>query len=185
MKKINFILLIIISQLLINCSKSDSTSTTSPSTNSSFSMKLNAVNCLPATPTTNSVLYWDKVTNNDGTHYYKIVVLFKRNGISSNLPDDINFKLNTENLSVNQIFTATSELSPSNPIDLLMIQDGGSQRLYKCNSNSTGQIKITQFDGVTMSGEFSFGNLKEMQNYATIPYINITDGVFTNIPKKN
>ena len=41
MKKINFILLIIISQLLINCSKSDSNTATPSSSDPKFSCKLN------------------------------------------------------------------------------------------------------------------------------------------------
>jgi len=181
MKKINFILLIIISQLLMNCSNNDSTSVTPPSNIGTFSMKLNAVNCIPITPTTNSVLYWDKVTNNDGTHYYRVDFLFSRNGDNSPW-NQVQLQLKTENITTNQIFQVNTI---SDPINQISIMDGGSIRFYKSASNSTGQIKITQFDGVTMSGEFSFGNLKEIQNYSTVPYINITDGVFSNIPKKN
>ncbi len=181
MKKINFILLIIISQLLINCSKSDTVSTSAPSNSSTFSMKLNTLNCIPITPTTNSVLCWNKVTNNDGTHYYTVDFLFSRNGDNSPW-NQMQLQLKTENITTNQIFQVNTT---SDPISQISIMDGGAIRFYNSASNSTGQIKITQFDGVTMSGEFSFGNLKETQNYSTVPFINITDGVFTNIPKKN
>jgi hypothetical protein len=184
MKKIILFLLVILSQLVTNCSNNNSSSSNSSSNSGSFGMKINGVDCNISTPTTNATLYWDLVTNSDGSHYYKIVALFRRNGITYTLPNNLTLKLKTENLTVNQIFPASSQYSPSNPISM-GVWDGGDIRLYTCNSSSTGQVKITQFDGVTMSGVFSFTDLFELSNYTTMPFANVTDGVFTNIPKKN
>ncbi len=183
MKKVSLIFMVLLSQFFISCSSDNSSSSNPSSTNVGFSMKVNGVDCSISTPTTNATLYWNLVTNNDGSHYYKIVALFRRNGITYTLPNTLNLKLKTENLTVNQTFPASSQYSSSNPINM-SIWDGGDLRLYTCNTNTTGQIKITQFDGVTMSGEISFTNLFELSNYSTMPFANITDCVFTNIPKK-
>nr|WP_299416605.1 DUF6252 family protein [uncultured Emticicia sp.] len=184
MKKVSLIFMVLLSQFFISCSSDNSSSSNPSSTNVGFSMKVNGVDCTLCTPINNGTIFWKKFTNNDGSHSYSLVALFSRNG-DNNLNNQVKFVFKTENLLPNQIFPVSPLYTPTDPITWITIVDGGAGRLYNANTNSTGQIKITQFDGVTMSGTFSFSHLNEYTNYSTLPFIDITDGVFTNVPVAN
>jgi hypothetical protein len=177
MKKITLILLVVIAQFFTNCSSSSNAD--SSSNGGTFSMNLNGENCTLLTPTYNSTLKWKKVTNSDGTHYYGITIMYNRNG-DNNMLNQVLLRLKTENLTPNQIFTVNSAVDP---VLQVSVYYDGAARFYKSASISSGQVKITEFDGVTMSGEFYFDNLKEIQSYVNIPYITIADGVFSNVPE--
>ncbi len=50
---------------------------------------------------------------------------------------------------------------------------------YYIDNTTMGQILITQISNNQISGTFYFENL--YSGYQSLPYINVTDGVFTNI----
>ena len=171
MKKINFILLIIISQLLINCSKSDSNTATPSSSDPKFSCKLNNDNYEGANLNLGGCK-WNIQTNTDGSHFYYIEIVCSK--VGDNIQQIAKFHLNSESIATNQIVPSTTSQ--------FFISSGST--VYIVGQNTTGQIKITSFDGSKMSGEFSYVSLKNAIN-GSAPTANVSNGIFTNIPFHN
>ncbi|PWA06600.1 DUF6252 family protein [Flavobacterium psychrotolerans] len=178
MKKINFILLVIISQLMVNCSNNnDPNPVTPPPNNPTLSMKIDDVEYKGEGAVS---LNWKKKTKDDGTHYYVISIFYNKViGAPNGYTDLGGFNIKTENIEANQVF----QLSSANILNVTFSRPEGLSNtisLYANDLASTGQLKITSFDGSKMSGEFSFNNLRYL--FSTSTRINVTNGVFTNIP---
>ena len=175
MKKINFILIIIISQLSMNCSKSDSISTTPTSSDPTFSCKLNNDNYEGANLNLGGCK-WNIQTNTDGSHFYYIEIGASK--VGGNTQQIARFHLNSESITTNQIFPCLY-----NTTSYQFSITSGSLA-YVVGQNTTGQIKITSFDGSKMSGEFSYVNLRNAIN-GSAPTANVSNGIFTNVPFHN
>ena len=176
MKKINFILLIIISQLLINCSHNDSNNIAPISNDATLSFKLNNDNFVGSNLNLGGCK-WNIQTNTDGSHYYQIE--FACSKVGDNILQAAVFRINSESIVTNQVFPCLYNSSNSQ----FTVSNGGSIP-YVVGQNTTGQIKITSFDGSKMSGEFSYVDLINPIN-GSAPTANVSNGIFTNVPFHN
>lgn len=131
----------------------------------------------------NNPLSWSKTANGNGTFNYSIYGYIHENNFTVSFPKSIRFSLgtNVQNGQIININTPGFEFSIlGNGLDT------SEYRFY--NGISSGQIKITHFDGVTMSGEFNFSGItKYVENpQIGIDYNNNTIvGTFTSIEKQN
>ncbi len=179
MKKINFILLIIISQLLMNCSNNNSSSSANPTSNdATLSFKLNNDNYEGSNLNLGGCK-WNIQTNSDGSHYYHIE--FGCNKVGDNIIQGAVFHINSESIVTNQIFPCLYSSSYS---QFTVTNSNAGYMSYVVGQNTTGQIKITSFDGSKMSGEFSYVNLRNAIN-GSAPTANVSNGIFTNVPFHN
>lgn len=172
MKKKYLILLFVASQLLINCSSNSSDSVTpSATTDPTFSMNVSNV-LYTGTNLSSGGCKWNKQTNTDGTHVYFLEIMCAK--ATDNNVHIAHFYLNTENIIANQVI----------PVSVSTFHTFFAIDNYYNVANSTGQVKITSFDGTKMSGEFSFTNLYSNGNTTTQP-VTVTNGIFNNIPNHN
>ena len=171
----NIFLCVVIITSLTNCSKDDSTNEGSNSGTSRMTLKLNNIDYKEDAGTFNGNAYntlaWDKTENTDGTFTYHIRgVIVGTNNFA--YAETIEFYLGPS-VKINQVYEANSN-NFGVYIDFLdkNYSDGYSE--------TTGQLKITYFDGKTMSGEFHFEKLKSQ--YVSSPYCNASSAIFTHIP---
>lgn len=116
-------------------------------------------------------LSWDKKENFNGTFSYSIYGFIEGTNKHDYI-EVISFDLG-QNIQTNQVFDSNNKNFSAYVLFL-------NKRFDFEDGVTTGQLKITYFDGKTMSGEFSFNKLRS--DYVSMPFINITKGVFTHIP---
>ncbi len=195
--KLKIYLILGLSLLLSNCSSSDSDS----SSDGDFKFTLDGYyNFTPVTETDDPFMFWIANIENNGSTTYKISRQLKREGSNPIFNQDIvNIDLSINivgPLEANHIYPIT--VCKFDCLDL-PYNDGNNGG---CNTidlvkdlTTTGQIKITSFDGNNLSGTFYFNNLANSisnQQYAAVfgctsfpaqQHFTISNGVFTNIPK--
>jgi hypothetical protein len=149
--------------------------------NSKITMKINDTSYQEYLDS-NESLSWNKSLNSNGTYNYLIDGYIQTNGLLSfSSPKYINFYLGA-NIHDGQIINVNT------PEFQFSILGNGleTSEYHFVNGTSSGQIKITHFDGVTISGEFSFSKIFK---YIENPKIgenltnNTISGTFTKILK--
>lgn len=117
---------------------------------------------------------WIKTKNYDGTFNYSI------NGNLSDLPYGLNKKGISFNLGNNvQVGKIITVDVPD--FNFVLSGDIFNPDIQFVSGITTGQVKITHFDGVTMSGEFNFGSLVMYSNYSGTTKNHTAVGTFTLI----
>jgi hypothetical protein len=123
---------------------------------------------------------WKKSKNLDGSFNYSI-----HGDIETTDPMDIvvgysriNISLGNNNVVVGKVYNVTTVNFDFN----IIFGSGLSNKEYLIKSGiTTGQLKITHFDGITMSGEFNFNSLAKEVDGAANTYTSTASGVFTKI----
>lgn len=180
MKKYKFIkglcLVALTLVLFTNCSSDNEQDNQSNSdTRPRMTLKINDIDykesVIEAFGEATHTLYWDKKENYNGSYSYSIYGFIEgTNG--HDYIEVISFDLG-ESIQTNQVFNSTDKNFSCYVLFL-------NKRFDFEEGVTTRQLKITHFDGKTISGEFSFSKLKS--DYVSMPFITITKGVFTHIP---
>jgi hypothetical protein len=186
MKKL---LLFFVALTLVNCSTEDSDN--SSNSNSRASLKINSTNfseLLVHNSSTNQMehsLEWYKTDNGDGTFSYGISG-YITSSTETSLGNDAYFSIDLgEDIVQGQIINVNS---PDFELDIAYTLSASNVGYRNWNGTTTGQIKITHFDGVTMSGEFSYANVVK---YTDNPIVgedysnNTVVGTFSSITNSN
>jgi len=119
--------------------------------------------------------YWEKRKISDNSYTYVITGLIQKTNDTEYL-GEIDFDLGSS-IKVNQILEVTNLNTANNYFSMNIIL---GNKVYDSYDVTTGQLKITHFDGKTISGEFTVNKL-QLASF-TPQFINITKGVFKNIP---
>lgn len=190
MKKL---LLLFVSITFVNCSNDDAElpSENLVNTNSRISLKINNTNFSelfvnnPATNQSEHSLEWSKIDNGNGTFNYGITG-YITSSTETSLGSDASFNIDLGNDIVQgQIINVNS---PGFELDIVYILSASNVGYRNWNGTTTGQIKITHFDGVTMSGEFNFANVNKYTDNPNVGedlFNNSVVGTFSSITKSN
>jgi hypothetical protein len=189
LKKISSITLLILSTLFfIGCSKdaidewNNTVSGVNP--NSKINLKINDTNYQEYTDDNNHA-YWNIYNNGNGTNNYSIKSYINVIGINVvAFPKTIEINFSGTKLENGQIINGNAT-----GFNFTIYGSGlDTSEYHFVNGTSTGQIKITNFNGVTMSGEFSFTRIVKFVEYPQIgvDYQNNTiNGTFNSVVKYN
>lgn len=120
-------------------------------------------------------LYWEKRKVSENSFVYVISGLMHRTDGTGTV-GQINFDLGSS-IKVNQIIEVTN-MSTANNYFSVNLSVGS--KVFDSYEVTSGQLKITHFDGKTISGEFTVNNM-QLASF-TPEFINVTKGVFKNIP---
>lgn len=197
--KLRIYLILGLSLLLTNWSSSDSVN----SLDGEFKFTLDGYyDFTPVTETDDPFMFWIANIENNGSTTYKISRQLKRVGSNPIFNQDaVNIELSINivgPLEANHTYSITAC-----KIECLGLPyNDNNAELLGCNSldlgkdlTTTGQIKITSFDGNNLSGTFYFNNLVNSisnQQYSALwgcssfpaqQHFTISNGIFTNIPK--
>jgi hypothetical protein len=181
MKKLIFLLPLCF--LLSNCSSSDSSDASNSNPDSRITMNLNGVtfheevSFPPPNYTLVHSLTWSHAT---GTNYTINGYVTNGNDTTLGIVKELRINLGN-NIQEGQIIPVTTtgfDFSLNgdllNPMDYLFV-----------SGTTTGQIKITHFDGVKLSAEFTFNSLKSNNYSDPISFANTVTGNITLIDKAN
>ena len=132
-------------------------------------------------------LFWDLPTvtrYNDKYRLEGILLEIRPNGLQTVLVANLKIELGS-NLTNGQIININS-YNPSEEFIPLQLDFGvGGGGYFFEETNSVGQIKITDNSNNKLSGEFTFNNLKKTSEDAPFTYNNKISGKFKNIPIVN
>lgn len=129
-------------------------------------------------------LFWDlpAVTRYDNRYLLEGILLeIRPNGLQTPLIAELRLELGT-NISNDQVINIYSD-NPSGDI-ILGFGVGGGGYFFE-QTNSVGQVKITNNSNNRLSGEFTFNNLKKTSENTPFTYNNKISGKFNNIPIVN
>ncbi len=180
----NFYLISCLALIFSSCSHSSvdewNSSVSGIDPNSKITMKINDI-VYQEYIDSNDRLKWNKTINSNGTYDYSIYGYIHQNNFTVSFPKSISFSLGS-NIQNGQIININT------PGFLFSIMGSGldTSEYHFVNGTSSGQLKITYYDGITMSGEFNFTNIvKYVENpQIGVNYTNNTiQGTFTSIEK--
>ncbi len=182
MKKLIFLLPLCF--LLSNCSSdSSSDSNSNPNPDSRITLILNGVTYHeevsfppPNYTLVHSLSWYGSTGSNYGIRGYITNGNDTTLGMVKNL--NLNFGTSIEEGQIIPVSTTGFDFSLTgdllNPMDYLFV-----------SGTTTGQIKITYFDGVKLSAEFTFNSLKSNNYSDPISFVNTVTGNITLIEKEN
>lgn len=190
MKKLLFLF---VSIAFVNCSNDDAEiSSDNPiNTNSRVSLKINNTNfneLLVHNSSTNQMehsLEWYKINNGDGTFSYGVSG-YITSSTETSMGSDASFSIDLgKDIVQGQIINVNS---PDFELDIAYTLSASNVGYRNWNGTTTGQIKITHFDGVIMSGEFNFANVNKYTDHPNVGedlFNNTVVGTFSSITKSN
>ena len=182
LKKIFSILFLILTTLFfIGCSKdaidewNNTVSGIDP--DSKITMKINDISYQE--DSSSDGLTWDKIANGNGTYDYSINGYIQEKPYTIWWPKTLKLKLGTK-IQSGQIINGNTT-----GFNFVIYGNGLNESEYRfVNGTSKGQIKITSFDGITMSGEFSFTEIVHFSDRPVSNYKNNTiSGSFNSLVK--